>query len=118
MPNRSLLPSDGPAGYDIIILSDLLHFGDAHDVLIQSIDRLLKRSQDAVAHVSAGKYTKSEVCDNFLQKADAAGLNMEEIITDPSEPWLGELPVKGLSSGDLALRKANCRYWIATWKSP
>jgi len=35
------------SGYDIMILSDLLHFSDSHDALISSIMALLSRDTDA-----------------------------------------------------------------------
>lgn len=46
---RSLLPS--PTGYDVLILSDLLHFFTAHDVLITSIRYFLAKIPDARVHV-------------------------------------------------------------------
>lgn len=113
--SRSLLPADDQKGYEVMILSDLLHFDNCHDLLVTSITSLLKRSQDSHVHVSAGVYTKPHVCETFVGKAKKAGLDIQEIVTDPSECWMGKLPVGGLDATDLALRKANCRYWVARW---
>jgi nicotinamide N-methyltransferase len=116
--SRTWLPADDQKGYEVMILSDLLHFDTCHDLLVTSITTLLKRSPSSRAHVSAGVYTKPQVCDSFVEKAKKAGLDIEEIHTDLSEPWLGKLPVGGLDATDLALRKANCRYWVARWSAP
>ncbi|KAF9051721.1 hypothetical protein BJ165DRAFT_1450810 [Panaeolus papilionaceus] len=113
-PLLSLLPS--PTGYDVLILSDLLHFFTAHDDLITSIRYFLAKTPDARVHVGAGKYTQADVCNNFLTKAKEAGLNMDEI-TAENEEWKGNLAVSGLDKEDLTLRKANCRYWIGRWQS-
>lgn len=98
-----------------MILSDLLHFDNCHDLLVTSIVSLLRRSPDSRVHISAGVYTKPHVCDAFVGKAKEAGFDVQEIFTDLSEPWMGKLPVGGLDATDLALRKANCRYWVARW---
>jgi hypothetical protein len=39
------------AGYEIVILSDLLHFFDSHDVLVSSIEKLLVKREDARVYV-------------------------------------------------------------------
>jgi hypothetical protein len=39
------------AGYEIVFLSDLLHFFDSHDVLISSIEKLLAKREDARVYV-------------------------------------------------------------------
>ncbi|PPQ69679.1 hypothetical protein CVT24_001212 [Panaeolus cyanescens] len=108
-PILSLLPS--PTGYDVLILSDLLHFFTAHDSLIVSIRYFLAKTSESRVYVGAGKYTQPHVCDNFLAKAKAAGLEMEEITVE-GEEWMGNKAVSGLDKEDLNLRKAHCRYWI------
>ncbi|KAF8068931.1 hypothetical protein FPV67DRAFT_1668980 [Lyophyllum atratum] len=115
-----LLPTpsnnDLPAGFDIMILSDLLHFHGSHDALIASITSLLSRSKDSRVHVSAGKYTHQNVCDDFLLKGQRAGLVFDEIHADPEEAgWKGTLAVGGLDKDGLAIRKANCYCWIGRW---
>ncbi|KNZ78300.1 Putative nicotinamide N-methyltransferase, partial [Termitomyces sp. J132] len=103
-------------GYDIVILSDLLHFHGSHDVLISSIRVLLSRSEDSKVHVSAGKYTRRNVCEDFLRKGREAGLIFDEIFTGPEEAgWKGTMKVRGLDQEALAVRKANCYYWVGRW---
>ncbi|CAA7264284.1 unnamed protein product [Cyclocybe aegerita] len=94
--------------YDVVILSDLLHFLTSHDVLVSSIEALLAMKRGAKVYVGAGKYTHTDVCDNFLEKGRMAGLVFEEI-TVPSEEmkWMGQLEVPSLDAEALALRKAN-----------
>ncbi|KAF5334665.1 hypothetical protein D9611_011921 [Ephemerocybe angulata] len=111
----ALLPFDNNTGFEVMILSDLLHFDSCHDLLVSSVTTLLKKAPESVAHVSAGVYTKPDVCNSFIKKIETAGLHIEEVISDPQEPWMGTLHVSGLDANDLALRKANCRYWVARW---
>lgn len=51
----------GRTGFDVVIMSDLLHFGSSHDELMMSALQLLGESADARLYVAAGKYTKPEV---------------------------------------------------------
>lgn len=113
-PSSLLPPGDAP-GYDALILSDLLHFDAGHESLIASIEALLKKTVDSRVHVSAGLYTKPHLCDSFLAKSKAAGLEFEEIRTDPEEVWMGTMQVNTLDREALALRKAACRYWVGRW---
>ncbi|KAF8174073.1 hypothetical protein BJ912DRAFT_1077728 [Pholiota molesta] len=114
-----LQPTDSTksmAGYEIVILSDLLHFFDSHDVLVSSIEKLLVKREDARVYVGAGNYTHAHVCDNFLQKGRSVGLHFDEIIdVDEDQKWLGTLEVSTLDQEALQLRKNNCRYWIGRW---
>jgi len=113
-----LLPADHQEapGYDLIILSDLLHFHSSHDALLASVQALLSKSKHSRIHVSAGSYTRAHVCDDFLQKGREAGFIFEEIFTSSEEVrWMGEMKVGGLDSEALAVRKAACRYWIGSW---
>lgn len=113
LPHHS---SGKPPGFDIVILSDLLHFHDSHEVLLSSISSLLSRSKHSRVHVSAGKYTQRHICDNFLANGQNAGLSFEEILPDAEEIiWEGDMEVGGLDKEDLALRKANCYYWVGRW---
>ncbi|KAF9528434.1 hypothetical protein CPB83DRAFT_854613 [Crepidotus variabilis] len=104
------------SGFDIMILSDLLHFFESHDVLVQSIQFMLSKSKSSRIYVGAGKYTREAVCENFLSKVADVGLMMEEIVNDERE-WRGTLNVSNLSPEDLQVRKANCRFWIGQWAS-
>jgi nicotinamide N-methyltransferase len=102
-------------GYDIVILSDLLHFHSCHDVLMASLKSLLAKRGNARGYVAAGKYTSSHVCDHFLRMGDNAGLHFEE--GGPVETqWLGTLEVSGLNSEQLGVRKGMCRFWVCRWK--
>ncbi|KAJ7204840.1 hypothetical protein GGX14DRAFT_646547, partial [Mycena pura] len=80
--------------YDLIILSDLLHFHSSHSVLISSMNALL--AKDGQAHV-------------------AAGFIFEEIVPAEDErEWFGRSIVNGLDKTALGLRKSACRYWCMT----
>jgi nicotinamide N-methyltransferase len=115
-------------GYDIVILSDLLHFDRSHGALIASLTSLLSKSRTSQVYISAGKYTPSHVCDNFLMEGTRAGLVFEEgvILTDgggdddhdansDTTAWLGNLEVSGLDKEQLSARKAMCRWWVGRW---
>nr|GAT59261.1 predicted protein [Mycena chlorophos] len=109
----SLLPFSQRADqkYDLVFLSDLLHFHDCHDVLIASLDALL--APDGCVHVAAGFYTKPHVCENFMRLAGEKDLVFEEIIAEDEErEWLGNMSVGGLDKSALKVRKMACRYWI------
>ncbi|KAG6861405.1 hypothetical protein C0995_000534 [Termitomyces sp. Mi166 len=112
-PSKNQTPRQG---YDIVILSDLLHFHGSHDVLISSIQALLSRLENSKVHVSAGKYTHRNVCEDFLRKGREAGLVFEEVLAGPEEAgWNGTMKVGGLDQEALAIRKANCYYWVGRW---
>ncbi|TFK22135.1 hypothetical protein FA15DRAFT_706660 [Coprinopsis marcescibilis] len=116
--SQPLLELNSFTGYDVLILSDLVHFDSCHEVLVSSITALLRPSPDARVHVSAGFYTKPEACTNFIAIATAAGLKLEEIHTDPTEGWKGTMEVTTLNRDELAARKAACRYWVGAWSPP
>lgn len=42
-------------GYDVMILSDLLHFSNSHDELISSIRMLLAKNKDARAYIGVSR---------------------------------------------------------------
>ncbi|PPQ81672.1 hypothetical protein CVT25_013350 [Psilocybe cyanescens] len=105
--------STSKEGYDVMILSDLLHFFDSHDVLLSSISMLLEKTKEARVYVGAGSYTHAHVCESFLRKGKAIGLQLDEIID--KDKWLGTLPVSNLDLEALSLRKSNCRYWVGRW---
>ncbi|KAI0792534.1 hypothetical protein C8Q75DRAFT_753318 [Abortiporus biennis] len=111
-----LLPRNSePRGYDVVILSDLLHFDASHGVLISSLTSLLRKTNSARTYVAAGKYTPKEVCKNFLKEAELTGISWEEGEDDPT--WRGKLEVKGggLDIEQLGVRKGMCRWWIGRW---
>lgn len=109
--NSDLLPAEN-TGYDIVILSDLLHFNSSHHELLFSLTSLLARTPSARVYVSAGKYTGSAVCDHFLHAGEDLGLAWEEQEVDTR--WMGTMTVS-LNKEQLSARKANCRFWIGRW---
>ncbi|TFK84384.1 hypothetical protein K466DRAFT_527452 [Polyporus arcularius HHB13444] len=119
-PLLDLLPAQQPSptsseGFDVVIMSDLLHFDRSHDVLIQSLTSLLSKESSARAYVAAGKYTQSHVCDNFVREAHRAGITLEEGEVEPV--WRGALEVSGggLDLEQLGVRKDMCRWWVGRW---
>ena len=122
-----------------MILSDLLHFSTSHDALISSIQMLLAKIESARIYVGvslfcwsldstmwaewnhihqAGYYTRTEVCDTFIQKGKEAGLSFTEILDEGFEnTWLGNMVVSNLDKEALGVRKAACRYWIGCWSA-
>ncbi|KAF9068827.1 hypothetical protein BDP27DRAFT_1294528 [Rhodocollybia butyracea] len=115
----AFLPS-GASGFEIVILSDLLHFHASHDALIKSVSFLLKKTADARVFVAAGKYTRPAVCSSFMDKAAEAGLTFEEHPEYKSDKdgskWLGSLSVSDLDEEALGVRKGNCRFWVGRWR--
>lgn len=111
------LLKDGP--YDVVVASDLLHFGDSHEKLLQSITSFLARKQGARVLMPAGRYTKEAVCQKFLDQAMSAGLEFTEQFDDvtDSDSWRGTASVCQFTEEELVLRKKNCRYWIGRWKA-
>jgi len=117
-PLLGLLPPHDNLGYDIMILSDLLHFNNSHEALIAAITSFLAASATSRVYVAAGKYTAADVCSGFLRMSKLMGLIWEEG-TDPSNAnpvtWLGEMHVSSLDKEQLAVRKGMCRWWIGRW---
>ncbi|KAI5122633.1 hypothetical protein M0805_008719 [Coniferiporia weirii] len=103
-------------GFDIVLLSDLLHFHNSHPAILSSLTGLLSRSSSARAYIAAGTYTPPHVCNNFVRLAEGAGLVMEE--GAPDDIWRGSCEVwrvGRLSVDELGIRKAMCRWWTARW---
>jgi nicotinamide N-methyltransferase len=106
-------------GFDMAILSDLLHFNDSHDTLIRSLSLLLSRRPDSRAYIAAGKYTPEHHCDEFVRKAAQRGIVLEECeyLSSAAEgEWLGALTVSTLDRDQLSVRKAMCRMWVGRWE--
>ena len=115
---RRLLPSNDtqPRGFDVVIMSDLLHFDSSHDVLLLSLKSLLSKTTTSRVYVAAGNYTQPTVCDNFLREGERIGIIWEEGSNDPTEAkWHGTLEVTGLDRTQLANRKRACRWWLGRW---
>ncbi|EMD35301.1 hypothetical protein CERSUDRAFT_138985 [Gelatoporia subvermispora B] len=108
-------PQAEPKGYDVVILSDLLHFDRSHDVLLASLVALLRKDSAARAYVAAGKYTPAHHCASFVREAERLGIVLEEREVDGA--WKGLLPVTGggLNEEQLSVRKNMCRWWVGRW---
>ncbi|KAH8105590.1 hypothetical protein DFH11DRAFT_1518768, partial [Phellopilus nigrolimitatus] len=103
-------------GFDVVILSDLLHFHNSHPAILSSLIQLLARNSSARAYVAAGTYTPPHVCNNFARLAEGVGLVLEEGAAD--DIWHGSLEVwraGKLGTNELGVRKAMCRWWTALW---
>ncbi|KIJ62180.1 hypothetical protein HYDPIDRAFT_115051 [Hydnomerulius pinastri MD-312] len=114
--------SDSTPGYDMVIMSDLLHFRTSHDVLVLALKTLLAKSPKARVYVAAGKYTAPHVCDNFLILGSSAGLIWEEDMSctggdSQNNAWMGTMNVSGLDMAQLSARKSMCRLWVGRWSS-
>ncbi|KAI0350896.1 hypothetical protein OH77DRAFT_1430517 [Trametes cingulata] len=103
-------------GFDVVIMSDLLHFDGSHDVLVQSLTSLLRRDPSARAYVAAGKYTAPHVCDHFVEEAKRGGILLEE--REVENVWHGTLEVSGsgLDREQLGVRKGMSRWWVGRWR--
>ncbi|KAL4067034.1 hypothetical protein V8B97DRAFT_1979216 [Scleroderma yunnanense] len=115
-------------GYDIVIMSDLLHFHSSHDALLHSLSLLLAKTPCARVYVAAGKYTALHVCQNFLDLGSHLGLVWEEDggaaqredgggSEEVSSTWMGTRVVAGLDTTQLAVRKSMCRWWVGRWNA-
>lgn len=104
-----------PGGYDVVVLSDLLHFDASHHVLLSSLTALLRKSGSARTYVAAGKYTPAPVCEHFLREGEKVGLVWEE--GEDESVWRGALDVRGggLDREQLGVRKGMCRWWTGRW---
>ncbi|QRW19537.1 methyltransferase domain protein [Rhizoctonia solani] len=114
----SSLLSLAPEGYQVLILSDLLHFDSSHPDILSTVTRTLRRSLDSWIYLAAGVYTHESVREAFLKAGEEAGLDWTPIENDGI--WRGERRV--MSDGevwtqeDLNARKANVVAWIGRWK--
>ncbi|ETW78129.1 hypothetical protein HETIRDRAFT_479321 [Heterobasidion irregulare TC 32-1] len=120
LPTDKELSAD--SGFDVVILSDLLHFDRSHPALLASLTALLARAASARVYVAAGSYTRPAVCDAFLRLAEEAGIMWEQSgggggggAEGGAEAWMGTMRVTGLQLDQLAARKAMCRWWVGRW---
>jgi nicotinamide N-methyltransferase len=108
---------DGSSRYDVLVLSDLLHFDTSHPALLASLSSLLAKSSTSRAYVGAGKYTSAAVCAQWVRLAGEKGLEMEEVIDE--DEWKGTMGViwsgKAMDRQELTERKRNCRLWVGRW---
>lgn len=117
------LPRNSPLvrpGYDVVILSDLLHFDRSHPELLSSLCALLARRPESRTYVAAGVYTRSEHCDSFLRNAEALGIVWcssyeDESPEDQTDGWAGKMEITGLHPEQLQARKRMCRWWVGRW---
>ena len=97
-------------------MSDLLHFDSSHTALVNSLVALLSKSAGSRVYVAAGKYTKQEVCDRFLEQSRRAGIALVER-SDDGVDWQGEIVVRGpgLDREGLKRRRDMSRLWVGRW---
>ncbi|KAF9653658.1 hypothetical protein BDM02DRAFT_3107617 [Thelephora ganbajun] len=110
------LPNNPGLGFDIVIMSDLLHFDSSHTALVDSLTALLSKSGGSRLYVAAGKYTKQDVCDRFIDQACRAGIILvEESYQQVS--WRGKMVVRGpgLDREGLKRRRDTSRLWVGRW---
>ncbi|KAA1472415.1 hypothetical protein DENSPDRAFT_778485 [Dentipellis sp. KUC8613] len=115
-------PASAP-GFDIVVLSDLLHFDRAHPDLIASLTALLAKNPSSRTYVGAGIYTRPEHCTHFLRLAEAAGIIWvdggsgvgDDVGREEDTVWRGTMVVKGLDAASLGVRKGMCRWWVGKW---
>ncbi|CAE7217931.1 unnamed protein product [Rhizoctonia solani] len=105
-------------GYDVLILSDLLHFDSSHGDILSTVTQTLKRSPDARVYLAAGLYTHESVRQAFLKAGEEVGLDWTSIENDGI--WRGETRVTSdgetWTQEDLSARKANVVAWIGKWR--
>lgn len=75
-------------------MSDLLHFDSSHTELVNSLVSLLAKSGRSRVYVAAGKYTKQEVCDRFVDESLRAGIVLVEE-NHHQGGWQGQMIVHG-----------------------
>ena len=65
-----------PVGYDIMILSDLLHFSTSHDALISSIQMLLAKLESARIYVGVSLFPGAQTLPFKLK-----GIFIRQVLT-------------------------------------
>lgn len=105
-------------GYDVLILSDLLHFDSSHSDILLTIVKTLARSPQARVYVAAGLYTREPVREAFLKAGEEVGIEWGLMENDGT--WRGETDVRSdgvpWSREDLSARKSNVVAWIGKWR--
>jgi hypothetical protein len=95
--------------YDVLFLADLLWYTSAHEVLLQSIVKLL--ASDGKAWIGCGEYTTMEACEAFMTLANEKGLIARRVqLTDE---WQGR---EKTSLTNLTERKKRVWLWEMHWK--
>ena len=100
------------AGFDIVILSDVLWYVDVHEALLTSLCNLL-HPQHGVAWIGCGTYTPATAIYKFMTNASHAGLDSIRIELDPT--WQGH-PGDATNIESLELKKSKVQLWRMTWK--
>jgi len=73
------LPKNAGPGFDVVIMSDLLHFDSSHVALVDSLTALLSKSGGGSrVYVAVGNYTKQDACDRFIDHARHTGIVLVE----------------------------------------
>jgi nicotinamide N-methyltransferase len=109
---------DRADGYDVLILSDLLHFDSSHPDILFTVVKTLSHKPKACVYVAAGLYTRAHVREAFLRAGEDVGLEWVPIANDGI--WRGETRVRSdgalWSQDDLNARKSNVVAWIGRWR--
>jgi nicotinamide N-methyltransferase len=115
-PSSQFLPHNAGPGFDIVIMSDLLHFDSSHTALVDSLIALLSKSDGSRAYVAAGRYTKQDVCDRFINQTRLAGIELVEE-SHHQGGWQGQMAVRGpgLDLEGLRSRRDMSRLWVGRW---
>jgi len=97
-------------------MSDLLHFDSSHAALVDSLAALLSKSGGSRVYVAAGKFTKQDVCDSFIDQAGRAGTALVEECYQ-KVGWQGKMAVRGpgLDQDGLKRRRDMSRLWVGRW---
>lgn len=111
------------SGFDVLLLSDLLHFHNSHGAILASLRALLARTAGARAYVAAGTYTPPHVCAAFVRLAQEQEISGGDVLVVEEGPaddqWKGNRSVASggvwLDVNDLGIRKGMCRWWTVCW---
>lgn len=114
--SSQFLPKNAGPGFDIVIMSDSLHFDSSHAALVDSLTALLSKSRESRVYVAAGNYTKQDVCDRFIDHARRAGIVLAEE-RHKQAGWQGKMAVRGpgLDRDGLKHRRDMSRFWVGRW---
>ena len=83
---------------------------------MDSLAALLSKSGGSRVYVFAGKYTKQDICDRFIDQARGAGIALAEECYQ-QVGWQGKMavPGPGLDREGLKRRKEMSRLWVGRW---
>ena len=71
-----------PGGFDIIVAADVLWNASLHDVFVQSLRSLLRKTKDSRIYIVAGLHTGRYTIRGFLQAATKEQNDLEPDVGD------------------------------------